>query len=492
MRNHTECSLDSTSALPQGFLQYQTPLPTRLIDVGGPDGSRGPFLYESANELGTYVTLSHCWGKTPTLTTKTTTLRDRKNGIEFSTLSNNFRDAVTITRKLGLQYLWIDALCIIQDSSDDWQRESSRMGEVYRNSLFTISATGAKDSHRGCFQKRPAPPLEAVKIDCRLADGSGCKIYFRLQTDHSDTASFYDDGQAAPLNDRAWCLQERLLSRRTLHYGKEQMFWECHKLSLLEDGSQCEGWSWKKRGFDVMRTCNLNQLSQARADETMGAVYTDWRSTVKRYTARSLTRDTDKLPGLSGVATLIQRFTGDQYLAGIWRKDLPHELMWSSSLGSPLRRPAGYRAPSWAWASLDGNIEYTVVDMNRSSVIDIIDAHIELLGHDNHGQVKGGWIKVSGPMLFAASAHQNRTESLIADILDESGHQIGTCHFDVEESVPRPVACLFIGIPQRSSVAKDILILEATGKKQGEYRRIGTGKIKTVPDVVARMTVIIV
>ncbi len=492
VKNHVECSLVYTPSLPSEVLQYRSPLPTRVIDVGSADGSRSPFLYESDNQLGTYVTLSHRWGKTPTLTTEGNTLHERKSGIELSTLSNTFRDALSITRRLGLRYLWIDALCIIQDSPVDWQRESSRMGEVYRNALFTISATGAEDSHRGCFQLRSAPLLDSVKIDCHLDDGSDCKVYIRVQTDHSDTNSFYDDGQAAPLNDRAWCLQERLLSRRILHYGKEQMFWECHKLSLLEDGSQCEGWSWKKRDFDVMRTCNLDQLSQVQVGQITEAVYTDWRSTIKRYTARSLTRGTDKLPGLSGVANLIHAFTGDQYLAGLWRKDLPWELMWSASFLAPLARPATYRAPSWSWASVDGDVEYSAVDSNISSAVDIIDAQIELLGHDKHGQVKGGWIKISGALLFANSTAEHRAQSNAAEILDESGHKIGSCHFDVKESVPRPVSCLLIRLENRPSPHYRALILEATENVPGEYRRIGTGNVRTVLNAVEKRTVIIV
>ncbi|KAI9877212.1 MAG: hypothetical protein M1830_004517 [Pleopsidium flavum] len=496
--NHVECSLVDPSSLPSEILKYRSPLPTRVIDVGSANGSQSPFLYESANQFGTYVTLSHCWGKTPTLTTEAITLQERKNGIELSTLSNTFRDALCITRGLGLRYLWIDALCIIQDSPQDWQRESSRMGEVYRNALFTISATGAEDSHKGCFQKRSAPPLESVKIDCHLDDGTDCKVYLRLPTDHSDTNSFYDDGQAAPLNDRAWCLQERLLSRRVLHYGKEQMFWECHKLSLLEDGSQCEGWSWKKRGFAVMRTCNLEQLSQDQVDQVTGAVYTDWRSTIKRYTARKLTRGTDKLPGLSGVANMIQMFTGDQYLAGLWRKDLPWELIWSASFLAPLARPATYRAPSWSWSSVDGPVEYPVIDLNTSSAVEIIDTQIELLGHDKHGQVKGGWIKISGALVFATGAAENRAESnaaaaiIDAKILNESGHETGSCDFDVEESVPRPVACLLIRLRNGPSPQFRCLILEATGDVPDEYRRIGTGILRTVPAAVEMKTIIIV
>ena len=504
VRNHIGCSLNVTSTFSSEQYERQPslpsrvinaglcPLPTRVIDVGSLDGKRSPFLYETGHRLGTYVTLSHCWGNTSTLTTTAITLEDRKSGIELSKVSRTFRDAIRVTQKLGLQYLWIDALCIIQDSSDDWQHESSHMGKIYRDALFTISATGALDGDGGCFLRRPALPLDSVKIDCHLGDGTSCKISFRLQTDHSDTKSVFDDGKASPVNDRAWCLQERLLSRRILHYGKELMYWECHEHSLLEDGSKTDGWSGIRQNFDVVRTCNLDQISQADADRVKYNIYERWRALTRRYTARKLTRGSDKLPGLSGVATMIHALTGDKFLAGLWREDLPRALMWRTWPGESLARPAKYRAPSWSWASVEGEVLYVAVDDNISTAVDILEAETELLGHDRHGQVTGGWIKIRGPLLFATTAAGKKPESGPTDILDEAGNTVGSCYFDVEGSGPRQVACLMVPLDNYPHVRNRALILGATGNGPDEYRRLGIGNVRIVSGAVERRTVIIV
>ena len=110
--------------------QQHTPLPTRVVDVGANDGCR-PVLYLSTlGECAPYAALTHCWGVGIAFKTTTATLADRIRGMDTGELPRNFRDAVTITRRLGLRYVWIDALCIVQDDSDDWKREAASMAEI--------------------------------------------------------------------------------------------------------------------------------------------------------------------------------------------------------------------------------------------------------------------------------------------------------------------------------------------------------------------------
>jgi Heterokaryon incompatibility protein (HET) len=105
------------------------------------------------NEKGQYVTLSHCWGQQKFLTTTKETLPLRTKGIEWDSMPRTFQDAATITRRLGFQYLWIDALCIIQDSEIDWETESAKMGSIYQDSVLTIAASDARDGRGGCFSE---------------------------------------------------------------------------------------------------------------------------------------------------------------------------------------------------------------------------------------------------------------------------------------------------------------------------------------------------
>jgi hypothetical protein len=119
-------------------------LPTRLINIGSADGKQNPFLWECRGSERCYAALSYCWGTSTPFTTRINSYKDRLQGFTLDELPKTVRDAVVITRMLGLQFLWVDALCIIQGDSIDWQRESSKMDNIYGNASITIAATAQK------------------------------------------------------------------------------------------------------------------------------------------------------------------------------------------------------------------------------------------------------------------------------------------------------------------------------------------------------------
>jgi hypothetical protein len=129
-------------------------LPTRVIDVGTLEGKEEPFLYVSNSQTSRYIALSHCWGTKPMLKTTIETLQARLSRIPISSLPRTLRDAVVICRKLGVRYLWIDSLCIIQDSKEYWRQEAAQMSRVYKNAFITISALSSANSNEGCFKTR--------------------------------------------------------------------------------------------------------------------------------------------------------------------------------------------------------------------------------------------------------------------------------------------------------------------------------------------------
>ncbi|KAF5675368.1 heterokaryon incompatibility protein [Fusarium circinatum] len=141
VQNHSLCQSDG-----------EEPLPKRVVDVGPQDGSRAPALYVSQGEIEPYAALSHCWGKSNLLRTTTATLASRTQGIECSELSTTFQEAILVTRDLGLRYLWIDSLCIVQDDAADWQEQAMRMGDIYTSACVTISATGSSDGSGGLLR----------------------------------------------------------------------------------------------------------------------------------------------------------------------------------------------------------------------------------------------------------------------------------------------------------------------------------------------------
>jgi hypothetical protein len=213
-------------------------LPIRVIDVG--ISGEIPKLYVTHSEKARYIALSHCWGSHQIITRKKITLENRKQGIEWTDHSKTFQDAVIITRKLGLRYLWIDSLCIIQDDSVDWQVESSKMGQIYRNSYLTVCPTLSANGKGGCFSERR---VQSGNLSERIDDAdvrylSGVYLRRKFQDQHNILDPFATrEVEAFPLHDRAWAFQERLLATRVVQYTREELRWECKSGTKCECGS---------------------------------------------------------------------------------------------------------------------------------------------------------------------------------------------------------------------------------------------------------------
>jgi hypothetical protein len=332
--------------------QHQTLLPKRVIDVW----EDTPVLIDSQGRDAPYILLSHCWGGEQTITTTQSTLLERQQGIPISTLPKTFQDAVTITRTLGIQYLWIDSLCIIQDLEEDWVSESGNMKDYYRNGYLTISALYSPNSHHGIL--KPRQDISSVQLSPTT------NLYLRPRLpDHQEVF------RNAPLNNRAWALQERLLSTRILHYTDTEMFWECQTCSSRESSNRSSTVKTDpdsvitSEGEDFKRVLfNLNDDPYSAID----GAYVTWYRLVTNYSTRAITYSSDKLPAISGLASLIQSKIGATYLHGIWKEDV-RSLLWFRDYSRPdtvaqqSANPALPRSeppPSWSWASAPGPIRY--------------------------------------------------------------------------------------------------------------------------------------
>ncbi|EEU39653.1 uncharacterized protein NECHADRAFT_43279 [Fusarium vanettenii 77-13-4] len=213
-------------------------LPACVLFVGSDD--RLPHLYESRNEEVRYTALSHCWGaeehRSPTTTNKS--LAQRKEGIEWSELPPTFADAMAVTRLLGIDYIWIDSLCIIQDDADDWTRESTKMINVYQQAVLTISADGVLNSKAGLFHTVSQRATDEPKKMSWTNGSQENILYTRLTTVppksiciHSAAMSNIQDN---PLRGRAWTLQEWLVSSRVVYFTKGELVWECKRFNRCE------------------------------------------------------------------------------------------------------------------------------------------------------------------------------------------------------------------------------------------------------------------
>jgi len=207
--------------------------PTRVLDVGTSDEDRVRLLHREDIPPGQpYATLSHCWGNSYMPRMTSWSLSQLGTGIDSSYFTRTFLDAFSITRKLGLRYLWIDALCIIQDDLDDWNNEASLMSLVYRYGFINIAATGSQNSAGGCFWDRNPRAVLPTELSISWV---GCKgVATKRYLTVCESNVWAQKLTREPLNQRGWVLQERILSPRVLHFGRGQLFWECRHFVACE------------------------------------------------------------------------------------------------------------------------------------------------------------------------------------------------------------------------------------------------------------------
>lgn len=202
--------------------------PARLLDVGPFKGSHNSSVQLKEDICGPYVALSHCWGKMRHIVTEKLNIESHKRGIPLDDLPKTFRDAVELTKSIGLRYIWIDSLCIIQDDIHDWKKEAAKMADVYRNAFCTIAATGSKSDEEGIF-------LQRRRQDVFQLPYNAANTYIAATSSEDDVAAMLELHQS-PLSARGWTMQERLLSRRIIHFTDTRVIWECCTRSETEDG----------------------------------------------------------------------------------------------------------------------------------------------------------------------------------------------------------------------------------------------------------------
>lgn len=491
---HSLCNAESRSA---------SRLPTRLLDVGESNSTSCIRLVQSSGlPLNTkYLTLSHCWGLKPVHKLTTLSASSFYKGIELFKLSRTFQDAVFVTREFqllfGVQYLWIDSLCIIQDSVEDWQSESAVMGEVYQNAFCTIAATASSDGDGGLFFERDPVRRKPCPISA-FSRGRSRKYFYCLNPNNWE-----ENVSKAPLNGRSWVLQERLLSRRVLHFAADQLYWECAELEASENfpAKLPEGLGEKFKDWFQQRERPRENM-QVRKSEMGSAVsrnaYARWERIVHAYTSGKLTKVTDKLVALSGVAREWQNraFVGPSYLAGLWRSDLVFGLLWDLAEPRSSEQQSSnehYVAPSWSWASRTGAITWETDNwLSAKSLVKIEDATVSPLGLDDMGQVSSGYIRLSG-MLIQASlnrVHQPGSPQPLASLEVKNSPLYGAINrsddgFSFKDPIPSPIYCF----PFLRSRRNDVpiyrgLFLVPSGADDGRFRRYGTFTAERIEDVI--------
>jgi hypothetical protein len=458
--------------------------PSRLLYIG-----QHSICVHSNNEMPAtlcYLTLSHCWGLHHLVRLLESNIEAFRRDVPYALLPQTFRDAIRLTRQLGFQYLWIDSLCIVQDSKDDWNHEARLMGKIYTNATCNIAASDAPDSSHGCLYLRNPRTLQPDAID--FGDGKEQFIFNRTDI-HEHQHILYT---------RAWVLQEAILARRTLDCGRGQLFWRCGEMRASEvwpggvptnvfhdDHPASTFKAISAQNDQVILSANI--ISQRLATKSTrsqiprapgkGSVerYTDapfafWAAIVGPYTRMNLTKDEDRPIAVAGITDIFRPFFGAHYF-GMWRIFLPLELLWSVS--GKAKYLSTTRAPSWSWLSIEAPVAYVHCDFKYmrdillARFIDVDDTRLRLETRLLRAKCTGegrNWI----------ASIEGETRWMRWHGIPTIPDDYGEIHFDHGDAAPDEdvfLICIQIHRPHRGTAEVLGLVVREAG--EGAYERLG-------------------
>ncbi|KAH7401971.1 heterokaryon incompatibility protein-domain-containing protein [Phaeosphaeria sp. MPI-PUGE-AT-0046c] len=356
--------------------------PTRVIDVGNHIGHFSPRLVR-AEEMTTslYTCLSYCWGgDQPVKTIKATEL-EYYTLIPFEILPRTLKDTLIVAAKLDMQYIWIDALCIIQDSSEDMVTELASMPSIYRCAYFTIAVSSASTCHSGFLSPRTwSSNASSLRLTYRPhAATNQCK-----DENHNLSLINYDsfDWENDPAYTRAWIVQEHLLSPRVLDFTSVYLFPVIRLLPLR-----------RRTGLAIIDHDTPGPASAGF----------DWSWAVEEYTKRNLSVPSDKLNAIAAVAQWCYSKRPSRYYAGLWQVDMLENLVLQIDTDAPLPRSSVYRAPSCSWAAVDGPVSISASPQGQMDDLrpaaEIVQCEVELKHNVLlFGEVGSARLVIRGPM----------------------------------------------------------------------------------------------
>lgn len=359
--------------------------PTRLLELG--DHNIRLIVPEGDKLSGPYAALSYCWGPNPSFIRLTAdNIQEFRVTIPYTSLPIAFQEAVQITKTLGIRYLWIDALCIIQSgsgSSEDWQFECGRMQEVYSKCIINISLAQSAHPNESCLGGHTLDSILPFETDITYkADALGTEkthTFTVLSQDYFREALYRQ-----PIGSRAWVMQERLLATRVLTVGHGELFWDCQKIPHASEFLP-NGFTLCSDAQRIWLSNNLNlSIPFVRRTSNNENLEKNWSRILEEYTARELTYPkADKLVAISAIATRMGYAMNDTYLCGHFCKTLPQSLNWMARRDMSRKSRVEERVvqrlpktsnemigkkyditPSWSWASMDGQL-YTATTCGR-------------------------------------------------------------------------------------------------------------------------------
>ncbi|OCK73316.1 HET-domain-containing protein [Lepidopterella palustris CBS 459.81] len=482
--------------------------PTRLVYI---DRSSDILRLCEGDEIPkdeSYVSLSHCWGKLPNkiILTQANISKWRKQLPPLKPMQT-FIDAIDFTRKLGISYIWIDSLCIIQDSEADWRKESTLMSEVYLNALVNITASWAADDSKGCYVDRDPEIVLSVSLLFKrgameaiaLADEDTNIISLQAAENEPILEGQYrlqwlnmwhDEVLGAPVSSRGWIVQERFLAPRLLYFTQGQLCFECCEMQASESypgGFQDHGlpyFGFAKFQPSLAGVCHDSRslgTELVNEPDSIKQAMKVWAAAVHTYSAADLTFGKDKLVAISGVAKELAPSMHCRYLAGHWEHDLERQLGWRGT-DDRSKRPIEYRAPSWAWTSVDGCIRY-FLDLYQEgcvhhSLVEIQSVRVTPLSVENpFGQITGGVLKLRGQLISIEVQELDHDRWSTKQKILVDGVQTKLIMQSDQPIEPEALASRLFAVPLEVITGKTLdfgaLVLEEMTFGSRQFRRIG-------------------
>ncbi|KAI1362450.1 HET-domain-containing protein [Xylaria arbuscula] len=403
---HESKEFISTSSIPSRLLKLSPDGDENLhVQIIGRD-MRHPINTHDVSHRG-FAILSYCWGGSQPvqLTRKTIT---STSSYPAANLPKTLADAVWFTYKLGLEYLWIDSLCILQDDIEDKRREIPRMGKYYGDATVTICAASADTCSKGFLSNRllTDDPFKylfgPIQLSAKTKTGEIGTIQIIKEPDYLN-----GHRQREPIVERGWTLQESLLSRRILVFSSDHLYFSCREANASCGGSEPVPRS-RVMGMHESRVPGISTISSR---QRISPALSTWDVVIEEYTQRQLGCFDDKLPAISAMAASLvstareERAQELRYCAGLMldlqvdNKRWKGQLLWSvRQSASNVPEPGSYLSPSWSWASLQAPVlkgQSTFDDTGEADEIRLLDFGTQLEDASNpFGAVTGGFIKL--------------------------------------------------------------------------------------------------
>ena len=442
-----------------------------------------------------------------------------RNGVPLNAFDPTIRDAILVTRALEITYIWIDALCIIQnDNTKDWIEQASKMNKIYGGSTVTLVVASSNSVTNGFLKDRKLLYIPISSSDNRDREStdteSPARVFLSPEWDRNE------DKLNGPWSTRGWTMQEGLLPSRLLHYTSSQMIWKCGEeqkfergvteslddvvakiLTYSDDTSFGSGWLWKLETF--MKFKRFPDYLPSSLDYPLLSepeTFHLWYDLLEEYSQRRFTLISDRFVAISGLAELYgNTIRSHEYVAGLWKPDLIRGLIWYTKGAKLIPRQSmdSMRAvnnafPSWSWASVGYEaVTNSHKNNSRSQALSRLeDVQIDLVDQSQpFGGVRSGSATITGPLKKTPRLYNKEWKSMEASMSDFERHISEVVEKEspggVEHRYSSPPGGHFAALQMLGDLhSLDMLVLEATGDVSdgiNMYRRVGVLRLLYFP-----------